>query len=388
MATIYLSSTYEDLKDWRRPAVAQLRVMHHTVIGMEDYAAADERPLDKCLADVATCDIYIGIFAWRYGFVPPKDNPAGLSITELEYHKAGERGIPRLIFLVDDATPWTPKAMDSVCGEGDGGARVERLKTELRTEHSCKYFSSPEDLTMSVMAAVHLQTQLRDSLNAAVVNAVQAFPDELAAVDALRFGTTMLPDLEKQIVSAVMEAGSARLAQINLGNGRAWWSTRLHLVAALASDFTSIERLVFLTDGRRFAGFADPRQVRRMLSSMHPEVEAAYRASLPGPSSIPIAPDEQVRQTIFQYSLNMQSEAVLKQWFDQGMLAGRLGPILEMASIEYSVITPLVLYDIMKESCPMVAHVQAGQLAHVIDRTGLSARIMRDLLRQRLDALH
>ena len=88
MAVIYLSSTYEDLKDWRQSVAVQLRAMRHTVIGMEDYAAADERPLDKCLADVEGCDIYIGIFAWRYGFIPQKDNPERQSITELEYRKA------------------------------------------------------------------------------------------------------------------------------------------------------------------------------------------------------------------------------------------------------------------------------------------------------------
>src|SRR5208283_1622652 len=110
---------------------------------------------------------------------------------------------------------------------------VQRLRNEMRSEHSCKFFTSPEDLAMSVMAAVHLQTQLQDSLNRAVVNSVKTFPTELAEVEALRFGATMLPELEGRIVAAVMEAGSARLAEIDLGNGRNWWSSRLQLVAAL-----------------------------------------------------------------------------------------------------------------------------------------------------------
>jgi hypothetical protein len=360
--------------------------MRHTVIGMEDYAAADERPLDKCLADVADCDIYIGIFAWRYGFIPQKNNPERQSITELEYRKAEK--IPRLIFLLHDATPWPPTAMDSASGYREGAAQVQRLRNELRTEHSCKFFTSPEDLAMSVMAAVHLQTQLQDSLDRAVVNSVKTLPTELADVEALDFGATMLPELERRIAAAVMEAGSARLAEIDLGDGRNWWSSRLQLVAALASDFTSIERLVFLTEGRRFAGFAEPRQVRRMLSLLHPEVEAAYRASLPGPSSVPVALDEQVRQTMFQYSLHMTNEAGLKQWFDQAMLARWLGTALERVSVEYAAVTPLMLYDIVKESCPMVAQIQVGKLARVIDRTGLSAWISRDLLHQRLEASH
>ncbi len=52
---------------------------------MEDYVASDQRPVDDCLKDVAKSDIYVGIIAWRYGYIPPieHDNPNQLSITEL-----------------------------------------------------------------------------------------------------------------------------------------------------------------------------------------------------------------------------------------------------------------------------------------------------------------
>jgi hypothetical protein len=35
----------------------------------------------------------------RYGFVPPSNNPEGLSITQLEFRRAGEAGIPRVALL-------------------------------------------------------------------------------------------------------------------------------------------------------------------------------------------------------------------------------------------------------------------------------------------------
>ena len=104
MAKIYISSTYEDLKEYRESVYDSLRKMRHDVISMEDYVAQDQRPLQKCLRDVISCDIYIGIFAWRYGYIPQdeKDNPDKLSITELEYRKACDVQIPRLIFLLKD----------------------------------------------------------------------------------------------------------------------------------------------------------------------------------------------------------------------------------------------------------------------------------------------
>ena len=53
-----------------------LRKMRYDVIATEDSVATDERPVDKCLADVASCDLYIGIFAWRYGCIPEQTSPA------------------------------------------------------------------------------------------------------------------------------------------------------------------------------------------------------------------------------------------------------------------------------------------------------------------------
>jgi len=68
MPKIYISSTYEDLKDYRKAVYDTLRKMQHNVIAMEDYVATDQRPVDKCLLDVSSCEVYIGIFAWRYNF--------------------------------------------------------------------------------------------------------------------------------------------------------------------------------------------------------------------------------------------------------------------------------------------------------------------------------
>src|SRR5262245_16992236 len=100
MAKIYVSSTHSDLKEYREAIYKALRALRQDVIAMEDYVASDQRPLDKCLADVAGCDIYVGIFAWRYGFIPTNDNPEQKSITELEYRQAVRTGKQKLVFLL------------------------------------------------------------------------------------------------------------------------------------------------------------------------------------------------------------------------------------------------------------------------------------------------
>jgi hypothetical protein len=81
MKSIYLSSTYSDLKDHRRAVADLLRNCGYATDAMEQYAARDERPRNACEEDVAKRDIYVGVFAWRYGYVP--DKPANQkSITE------------------------------------------------------------------------------------------------------------------------------------------------------------------------------------------------------------------------------------------------------------------------------------------------------------------
>jgi hypothetical protein len=105
MARIYISSTYGDLKEYREKVYRVLRQLGHDAAAMEDYVATDRRPLARCLADVAACDVYVGVFGHRYGYVPVDDNPDRRSITELECRHAAALGIPRLIFLLDPDVP-------------------------------------------------------------------------------------------------------------------------------------------------------------------------------------------------------------------------------------------------------------------------------------------
>ena len=152
---IYVSATFADLEQHRERVYQALRALRHDVIAMEDYVATDARPLDKCLRDVRQSDIYIGIFAWRYGYVPTKDNPRHKSITELELHEAERLGKPCLIFLLKSTAPWPPSMMDATTGDNERGARMVALRDELQRERLVGMFETAEELATKVLSAVY-----------------------------------------------------------------------------------------------------------------------------------------------------------------------------------------------------------------------------------------
>jgi hypothetical protein len=149
MAKIYVSSTYLDLQEFRDKVLHHLHRLQQTVTAMEYYLADDRRPADKCIADVKQCDIYVGIFAWRYGTIPQENNPEQLSITEMEYLAAYAKGIPCLIFLHDGKSPWPPNLVD------DDKTRIKAFRQRLEREHTPLWFKNADELASLVGASLY-----------------------------------------------------------------------------------------------------------------------------------------------------------------------------------------------------------------------------------------
>jgi hypothetical protein len=67
---------------------------------MEYFTGRDSMPVEYCQHAVAEADVYVGIIGLHYGSLV-KDRP-DVSYTELEFETATDRGLPRLIFLLDE----------------------------------------------------------------------------------------------------------------------------------------------------------------------------------------------------------------------------------------------------------------------------------------------
>jgi hypothetical protein len=148
MTRVFVSSTFKDLEKCREEVRLVLRQMKLEDVAMEYFVAEDKRPVDKCLEAVASSDLYIGIFAWRYGYIPLEHE---MSITELEYRKAVETGKECLIFLLHEDALWQTKFVD----KGDAASKIEDLRNELSTNYTVSFFDTPQKLASEVVTSVH-----------------------------------------------------------------------------------------------------------------------------------------------------------------------------------------------------------------------------------------
>jgi Domain of unknown function (DUF4062) len=110
---VMISSTSLDLPEHRKVVLDACLRKGMFPLMMEHLPAADADAIEESLRMVNEADIYLGIFAYRYGHIPKGYD---ISVTEMEYNRAVERGIPRLIFLMHKKHPLT--AEDIETGEG------------------------------------------------------------------------------------------------------------------------------------------------------------------------------------------------------------------------------------------------------------------------------
>ena len=145
---VFIGSTFEDLQMHRAAVLEALHKLELAVVGMEYFGSQPQAPVDACLAAVARCQAYVGIFAMRYGSIYLV---RGKSITQLEYEEAQRLELPSLIYLLDEERqPILPKYVDT----GGSAEMLKGLKQELKKRHVVSPFTTPDDLAKRIVLDV------------------------------------------------------------------------------------------------------------------------------------------------------------------------------------------------------------------------------------------
>jgi len=140
IAAIFVSSTWFDLQAERKAVADALhRFREAKFIGMEYFGSRDDTTQTASIEEVDHSQLYVGIFAGRYGS----------GITEAEYRRARQRGLDCLIYFKDE------RALQ--LGESEAGQlkKLLALKDELRRNHTVSEFKDANDLAAKVTADIH-----------------------------------------------------------------------------------------------------------------------------------------------------------------------------------------------------------------------------------------
>lgn len=155
---IFISSTYEDLKNARQRVQDAILSMYHFPVGMELFSAADEEQWEIIKETIDSTDYYVLIVGQRYGSVIQQGEDAGISYTEKEFRYAKEKGIPILAFIIDDSVPLTKDHIET------DAAKIEKLaafKAAVKDGRLVEWWKTPEDLAQKVTTALYKQINRR-----------------------------------------------------------------------------------------------------------------------------------------------------------------------------------------------------------------------------------
>lgn len=256
---IFVSSSFEDLKEHRAAVIRVLRQLGHEVLAMEDLTAASAAPLSKVLDMVDRSEAYVGVFAWRYGYVPGQGGTVApvqvpqvkgatvgeTSITHYEYLRALERNLPVMAFLLDEQCPWPPQLIDGFDTTRPqapvDSSKIRALRQQLELERVVSWFTTPSDLEARVSAAVTMAGLTRQ-LDLQTANALESGFG--SASDSAGMG----------IKKAIVEAARASQCALKIDLASTWWSTRLYLLAALAERMTEVRRILVVNTASADAG--------------------------------------------------------------------------------------------------------------------------------------
>lgn len=140
MSNVFISSTYEDLKEYRQAAIEVCRRLGLEPIAMEEFEASGQPTTENSIDRLNSAHVYVGIFAHRYGRTD--DRYGGRSVTEIEFDHAGKCQLERLCFLVKPEHPWNPTLMEQEHGSRD---KLQDFKRKISEEVSWQSFTTLED---------------------------------------------------------------------------------------------------------------------------------------------------------------------------------------------------------------------------------------------------
>lgn len=150
---VFVSSTYNDLKEERLAVTQLLLKMGFIPVGMEQFPASNMSQMEYIKMMLDSCDYYLLILAGKYGSI----DTDGIGFTEKEYDYAIENDIPVMSILVSDIG----KLENAKCEETDAGRTLlKKFRDKVSAGKLVDFYTDLGSLTTAVATAVHSCVQL------------------------------------------------------------------------------------------------------------------------------------------------------------------------------------------------------------------------------------
>jgi hypothetical protein len=145
---VFVSSTFRDLAEHREVLRLALETSGHQFRGMEHFPAQQAPPLEVALAALEHSDVYVGIIGDLYGSCPPG---RVLSYTELEYNRATELDMYRIILILGDDAHVNRMHIER---DPNRLRRLLRFRGRILENHTVQKFRDIHEAAWKILAAL------------------------------------------------------------------------------------------------------------------------------------------------------------------------------------------------------------------------------------------
>jgi hypothetical protein len=176
--SVFISSTYEDLRAERDAALRAVLEAGHTPAGMELFAAGGASQLETIKQWIDSCDAYMLVLGGRYGSIEPQSNTG---YVEFEYDYALSKGKPVFAIVLSDAALDAKVRTLALRATDEHGARLKTFRARVLTKIAAMV-DDTKDLRAETLKALSEISQREDVVGWVSGDEVRRLHAELAVL--------------------------------------------------------------------------------------------------------------------------------------------------------------------------------------------------------------
>jgi hypothetical protein len=143
---VFVSSTYQDLREERQAAVEAILTAGHIPAGMELFAAGDKSQMEVIQRWIEESDVFLLILGGRYGSIEPESQ---MSYIHLEYEYAVSKNKPYFAVVIGEQY-LEEKIKRLGSAAVDDPVRLKKFRDQIEKK-IVKFWNDPRDIKLAIL---------------------------------------------------------------------------------------------------------------------------------------------------------------------------------------------------------------------------------------------